>query len=128
MHSRPFFLSLLLYHYFSWFILLLLIFIACVLPPLIFFHPLLCSSLSLFCFSSSCSLLSPSFIPFSLSSCIRFFCVTFCLNALYLYLYLPVFVLRLHVFRMLFFHLRFLLSVSLLFVFAVFLSLSSPAA
>ena len=77
------FLSLLLYHllyhYFSWFILLLLIFIACALPPLVFlfssygpFHPLLCSSLSLFCFSSSCSLLSPTFIHFSLPSCICF--------------------------------------------------------
>ena len=77
---------------------------------------------------SSCCLLSPSFIPFSLPSCICFFCVTFCLNALFLYLYLPVFLLRLHIFRKLFFHLRLLLSVTLLFMFAFFLPLSSPAA
>lgn len=129
------FRSLLLYHCFSWFIPLLLIFIACFLPPLVLlfssygpFHPLLCSPLSLFCFWSSCSLLSPSFIPFSLPSCICFFCVTFCLNILYMYLYLPIFVFHLHIFRMLFFHHRFLLSVSLLFVFAFFLPWSSPVA
>lgn len=129
------FRSLLLYHYFSWFILLLLIFISYVLPPLVFlfssydpFHPLLCSSLSLFCFSSSCSLFSPSLIPFSLPSCICFFCVTFFLNTLYMYLYLPIFVIQLHIFRMLFFHHRLLLSMPLLFMFAFFLPLPSLAA